>query len=680
MICMMEKPVDLTHHHSFSRKQFETGSLPRRQRLLSLPHSVDLSLECNCSHNRPPTPEARTAPRFRPGVMRSQSASAVRPDFRLRNSTLNEVVEKFEEVLREQRKKQGKSRFSPFHVPESRPINHHNPHAHRNLLSDYRRHEASPPSVPPFGFLPDHPHHQRIMTRHNEQQTEDPDSRLAPDRNLRAFVLLRQNTVPSNGFQKEGDKSPDVSDSKQFRESSYIIRRNASWAGSGRRTGDIQSSSCSSSTSTDQGTGGGAFGDDSPAESIGTRSVSGDSAVTGSKELTLESLEGVTLCPSPTPSVRSIGISANFAPSLSRTTNYHSLIKSFADSCQVGTQTDRAFRREVAIQVLPIVYSVATRTELPMTISTGVTASPDLGPSIATQTFKACMVDEETQIEGQCLSCGQKRMKESVGVGDDTIIDTCDVGVGPDDNMFERGKPPISQKAPSLQPVGPTVSTGLITISKIPRLSESPVRDSCEDHNHEESSGQLVIEEGADEILVYRRPDSACGKHRANLPQMISDETPHLETVCKIIDDSESECSSDSGSEGEALASCRFQKRTRSEPSKEMIAALNILNESLNTANANQKSASSSKSVKVAEGEWFKISSSKNSDPSTIKDYLDVFEKFSNHLSNVIVNMSDCNGNTAMHYAISYSNFEAASVLLDSKVCDVNKFNRVRIN
>lgn len=31
-----------------------------------------------------------------------------------------------------------------------------------------------------------------------------------------------------------------------------------------------------------------------------------------------------------------------------------------------------------------------------------------------------------------------------------------------------------------------------------------------------------------------------------------------------------------------------------------------------------------------------------------------------------------------MHYAISYANFDVVSLLLDSKVCDINKPNKVR--
>lgn len=79
------------------------------------------------------------------------------------------------------------------------------------------------------------------------------------------------------------------------------------------------------------------------------------------------------------------------------------------------------------------------------------------------------------------------------------------------------------------------------------------------------------------------------------------------------------------------------------------------------------------------ESEWFQVAASKGSDSSVVEGYLDTFEGYSKQLLNYVVNMADKNGNTAIHYAISHSNFDAASVLLDSKVCDVNKQNKVRI-
>lgn len=84
------------------------------------------------------------------------------------------------------------------------------------------------------------------------------------------------------------------------------------------------------------------------------------------------------------------------------------------------------------------------------------------------------------------------------------------------------------------------------------------------------------------------------------------------------------------------------------------------------------------KSLSIIEKEWFKIAAEQISDPHAVEDYLDCFETFSKHLLNRVVNLADTSGNTAMHYAISHSNFDIVSVLLDSKVCDVNKQNKVR--
>lgn len=40
-----------------------------------------------------------------------------------------------------------------------------------------------------------------------------------------------------------------------------------------------------------------------------------------------------------------------------------------------------------------------------------------------------------------------------------------------------------------------------------------------------------------------------------------------------------------------------------------------------------------------------------------------------------MVNLIDTNGNTAMHYAVSHGNYDVVSILLDSKVCNVNQKN-----
>ena len=72
--------------------------------------------------------------------------------------------------------------------------------------------------------------------------------------------------------------------------------------------------------------------------------------------------------------------------------------------------------------------------------------------------------------------------------------------------------------------------------------------------------------------------------------------------------------------------------------------------------------------MNIVQQEWFKTSSTKQSEPLMVEDYLDSIEDMSKELLNRVVNMTDVNGNTALHYSVSHGNFNVVSVLLDSKV------------
>lgn len=64
--------------------------------------------------------------------------------------------------------------------------------------------------------------------------------------------------------------------------------------------------------------------------------------------------------------------------------------------------------------------------------------------------------------------------------------------------------------------------------------------------------------------------------------------------------------------------------------------------------------------------EWFRISSAKMAQPSRVSDYLMAFSEVSSVLLEHIVNMTDGNGNTALHYSVSHSNFGVVGLLLDT--------------
>ncbi|CAD6244114.1 GSCOCG00013251001-RA-CDS [Cotesia congregata] len=119
----------------------------------------------------------------------------------------------------------------------------------------------------------------------------------------------------------------------------------------------------------------------------------------------------------------------------------------------------------------------------------------------------------------------------------------------------------------------------------------------------------------------------------------------------------------------------RDKSRVKKEPSKEMRAALKVLNDNLKKSPSKNISHQTKNATNVIQQEWFKISSVVTANPLDVEDYLDCFEEHSSILLEYIVNMVDTNGNTAMHYAVSHGNYDVVSILLDSKVCDINKPN-----
>ncbi|CAG0885366.1 unnamed protein product [Darwinula stevensoni] len=113
----------------------------------------------------------------------------------------------------------------------------------------------------------------------------------------------------------------------------------------------------------------------------------------------------------------------------------------------------------------------------------------------------------------------------------------------------------------------------------------------------------------------------------------------------------------------------------RKEPSKELMGALKVLKDSMTRPGKTSSSALSTP-LSVIQREWFQVAGRKDSDPHSVEDYMDVFEEVSHEVLRRIVNLIDPSGNTVMHYAVSYGNFDLVSVLLDSKVCDVNIQNK----
>ncbi|XP_059911114.1 KN motif and ankyrin repeat domain-containing protein 1a isoform X5 [Gadus macrocephalus] len=116
-------------------------------------------------------------------------------------------------------------------------------------------------------------------------------------------------------------------------------------------------------------------------------------------------------------------------------------------------------------------------------------------------------------------------------------------------------------------------------------------------------------------------------------------------------------------------------RESRSELSEKMVAACHVLK-----AHLSDPKAVSSKdlraSLNTVQHEWFRVSSQKAALSGTVEDYLDGFAGVSPGVLRHVVNMADGNGNTALHYSVSHSNFQVVRKLLDADVCNVNQQNK----
>ncbi|KAM6395863.1 KN motif and ankyrin repeat domain-containing protein 3 isoform 2-T2 [Rhynochetos jubatus] len=74
--------------------------------------------------------------------------------------------------------------------------------------------------------------------------------------------------------------------------------------------------------------------------------------------------------------------------------------------------------------------------------------------------------------------------------------------------------------------------------------------------------------------------------------------------------------------------------------------------------------------------EWFRLSSQKLSVPDMVANHLLAFAEVSPVLLAHVVNLADGNGNTALHYSVSHSNFHIVQLLLDTGVCNVDHQNK----
>ncbi|XP_063066680.1 KN motif and ankyrin repeat domain-containing protein 1b [Engraulis encrasicolus] len=74
--------------------------------------------------------------------------------------------------------------------------------------------------------------------------------------------------------------------------------------------------------------------------------------------------------------------------------------------------------------------------------------------------------------------------------------------------------------------------------------------------------------------------------------------------------------------------------------------------------------------------EWFRVSSQKAARAEAVWDFLCAARRVSPMVQQHLANMADGNGNTALHYSVSHSNFTVVKRLLEADVCNVDQQNK----
>ncbi|KAJ8286933.1 hypothetical protein GJAV_G00045060 [Gymnothorax javanicus] len=128
-----------------------------------------------------------------------------------------------------------------------------------------------------------------------------------------------------------------------------------------------------------------------------------------------------------------------------------------------------------------------------------------------------------------------------------------------------------------------------------------------------------------------------------------------------------------SGGSGESGLK-KVEIRERYELSEKMMSACSVLKSHLNDPKS-LFTKDVRASINILQHEWFRVSSQKSAVPAMVEDYISAFRAVSPSVLRHIVNLADRNGNTALHYSVSHSNFDIVKRLLDADACNVNQQN-----
>ncbi|XP_006879911.1 PREDICTED: KN motif and ankyrin repeat domain-containing protein 4-like [Elephantulus edwardii] len=134
----------------------------------------------------------------------------------------------------------------------------------------------------------------------------------------------------------------------------------------------------------------------------------------------------------------------------------------------------------------------------------------------------------------------------------------------------------------------------------------------------------------------------------------------------------EAHCAGQENRPGEEIP---HPKTERYKPSEEFLTACQALSQHLPEIGTTTDLLLK-QSLNTISQEWFRVSSRKSSSPAVVAAYLQEVQPYSPHFLKLLVNLADGNGNTALHYSVSHSNFSIVKLLLETGICSVDLQNK----
>ncbi|KYO40325.1 hypothetical protein Y1Q_0009002 [Alligator mississippiensis] len=108
---------------------------------------------------------------------------------------------------------------------------------------------------------------------------------------------------------------------------------------------------------------------------------------------------------------------------------------------------------------------------------------------------------------------------------------------------------------------------------------------------------------------------------------------------------------------------------------QELLSACTILKRYLETPNASMDTKTRD-AYGVVQQDWLGLACGQAVEATAVSQRLDTYRAFSPRVLATALNMTDGHGNTALHHAVSCSNFPLVRRLLDTGLCDVDKPNQ----